>query len=381
MLIVSDVHGAVEPLRRVAALGEPLLVLGDLINYIDYRSNEGIVADISGRHLVDEFVRIRALEGNDAATDFWQGEWAHRDEGLEDRYSDAIEAAYRDVCAALRESEAYVTYGNVDRPDVLAELLPEGVRFVDAEVVEIEGQRVGFAGGGLTSIGTPGEVSEEDHLACLQALDAVESLFEQNEPDLVETTSSEALTWARINLFSLRAWQGQMYFQETDSGASFQSRDQGMAKVFLAIKSLRNPDDRLALWAHNGHILYSWEDLWGPEWGTWEGARNMGSYLREELEDNYFAIGLVGYHVSINWPGVLVGELDPPSSDLHVEYRLHHELGHDHLLIELDFPGVDNPFLLDGNYYFLNEYWLIPAEQFGAILYLDSSPMMDSLIW
>ena len=62
MLIVSDVHGAAEPLRRVAALGEPLLVLGDLINYIDYRSNEGIVADISGKHLVDEFVRIRGLE-------------------------------------------------------------------------------------------------------------------------------------------------------------------------------------------------------------------------------------------------------------------------------------------------------------------------------
>jgi Icc-related predicted phosphoesterase len=176
MLIVSDVHGAVEPLRRVAALSEPLLVLGDLINYIDYRSNEGIVADISGKHLVDEFVRIRAAQGSDAATRFWQAQWARRDEDLEDRYSDAIEAAYRDVCAALRGSEAYVTYGNVDRPDVLAELLPEGVRFVDAEVVEIEGQRVGFAGGGLTSIGTPGEVSEEEMEAKLDQLGPVDIL-------------------------------------------------------------------------------------------------------------------------------------------------------------------------------------------------------------
>ena len=137
MLIVSDVHGAVEPLRRVASLDEPLLVLGDLINYIDYRSNEGIVADISGRPLVDEFVRIRTMEGSEAATEFWHGEWAHRDVGLEDRYTEAVKASYREVCGALAGSRTYVTYGNVDRPDMLAEHLPDGVRFVDAEVVEI----------------------------------------------------------------------------------------------------------------------------------------------------------------------------------------------------------------------------------------------------
>ncbi len=67
MLIVSDVHGASAALRRVASMGEPLLVLGDLINYIDYRTNEGIVADVSGQELVDEFVSIRGAEGHEAA--------------------------------------------------------------------------------------------------------------------------------------------------------------------------------------------------------------------------------------------------------------------------------------------------------------------------
>ena len=176
MLIISDVHGAVEPLRRVAALGEPLLVLGDLINYIDYRSNEGIVADISGKDLVDEFVRIRAADGSEAATNFWHSEWAHRGAGLEDRYRAATEAAYQDICGSLRGSNAYVTYGNVDRPHMLAEHLPDGVRFVDAEVVEIQGLRVGFAGGGLTSIGTPGEVSEQEMKAKLDQLGSVDIL-------------------------------------------------------------------------------------------------------------------------------------------------------------------------------------------------------------
>ena len=176
MLIVSDVHGASDALRRVASSGEPLLVLGDLINYIDYRTNEGIVADISGRHVVDEFVRIRATDGNDAASTFWKTEWAESAAELAGRYDDATEAAYRDVCGALEGSRAYVTYGNVDRPKMLAENLPAGTRFVDAEVVEIEGIRVGFAGGGLARIGTPGEVSEAEMKDKLDRLGSIDIL-------------------------------------------------------------------------------------------------------------------------------------------------------------------------------------------------------------
>ena len=176
MLLVADVHGAVEAQRRVASCGEPLLVLGDFINYIDYRSNEGIVADISGQHIVEEFVRIRATAGNVAASDFWQVEWTGRAAELQQRYDEAIEAAYLEVCGALQGSQAYVTYGNVDRPDMLAANLPSGTRFVDAEVVEVDGLRIGFAGGGLASIGTPGEVTEGEMEAKLGQLGSVDIL-------------------------------------------------------------------------------------------------------------------------------------------------------------------------------------------------------------
>jgi len=176
MLIVSDVHGASEALRRVASMGEPLLVLGDLINYIDYRSNEGIVADVSGRELVDDFVRIRNAEGHEAASDLWHRHWAGREDELRERYRAVTEIAYRDVCDALRGCESYVTYGNVDRPRMLAAHLPEGSRFVDAEVVTIDGLRIGFAGGGMTRIDTPGEVSEEEMAEKLTNLGPVDIL-------------------------------------------------------------------------------------------------------------------------------------------------------------------------------------------------------------
>jgi len=176
MLIVADVHGASEPLRRVAARGEPLLVLGDLINYIDYRSNEGMVADVSGKDLVDEFVRLRSTGRHAAASALWHAHWDEREDELREAYRAASISAYEDVCDALRGAEAYVTYGNVDRPKMLAAHLPVGARYVDGEVVEIEGLNVGFAGGGMESIGTPGEVAEDEMAEKLASLGQVDIL-------------------------------------------------------------------------------------------------------------------------------------------------------------------------------------------------------------
>ncbi len=176
MWLVSDVHGAVRALRRVADRGGPLLVLGDLINFIDYRTNAGIVADVSGKELVDRFVRLRSEGRHDEARELWQHHTRGREEEMRHAYEVAIEQAYVEICAALEGCEAYVTFGNVDRPDLLRAHLPSTARFVDAEILEIEGHTVGFAGGGVTSIGTPGEVSDEEMAAKLDALGDVEIL-------------------------------------------------------------------------------------------------------------------------------------------------------------------------------------------------------------
>jgi Icc-related predicted phosphoesterase len=176
MLLVADVHGAAGALRRVAERGEPLLVLGDLINFIDYRSNDGILADVAGRDVVAELVRLRTAGDFAAASAVWRSFAVGREQELQGLFEDHITRAYAEVCAALEGAEAYVTYGNVDRPDLLAEMLPEGSRFVDAEVVEIRGLRVGFAGGGAPSLGTPGEVSEAVMAEKLTTLGPVDML-------------------------------------------------------------------------------------------------------------------------------------------------------------------------------------------------------------
>lgn len=184
MWLVADVHGAVEALARVARQHQPLIVLGDLINLVDYRSGDGIISDVSGRALVEEFITLRAAGDDAAARELWRNHAAGREEELRARYDEFVEEAYAAICAALDGATAYVTYGNADRPSVLRRHLPETARFVDAEVVDIEGVRVGFAGGGVPRIGAAGEVDEDTMAAKLDALGPVDVLCTHVPPSV-----------------------------------------------------------------------------------------------------------------------------------------------------------------------------------------------------
>ncbi|MEX2323833.1 MAG: metallophosphoesterase family protein [Acidimicrobiia bacterium] len=161
MLIVSDIHGAFEPLARVAGRGEPLLVLGDLLNVIDYRTMDGMLVDVLGRALVADVVERRSRGDHDGANHAWRTAVAGSEEAVRRRFHELTVSAYETAATALAGSDAIVTYGNVDRPDLLEASLPEGVRFVEVGVVEVEGRSVGIVGGGIPSLGTPGEVAHE----------------------------------------------------------------------------------------------------------------------------------------------------------------------------------------------------------------------------
>ena len=176
MLLVSDVHGAFDALARVAGMGHPLLVLGDFLNFVDYRTMEGMLADVAGRDFVVRLTDLRERGDHDAARSMWRDFAAGREEEIRGEYHERIVADYERAGDALRGAESYVIYGNVDRPDLLEQMLPAGARFVDGEVVEIEGVRVGFAGGGVASIGVPGEIEEDAMARKLVALGAVDML-------------------------------------------------------------------------------------------------------------------------------------------------------------------------------------------------------------
>ena len=176
MFIIADVHDAPEALSRVASLGEPLLVLGDLANLIDYRTGGGIIADVVGIETINRIAHLRALRLHDDATQVWRDRVAGIEDEVRIRVGELMAVQYARASEALEGAEAYVTYGNVDRPDLLEQSLPPSARFVDADVVEIEGWRVGFVGGGMPKLGTEGEVSRSSMAEKLDAIGFVDVL-------------------------------------------------------------------------------------------------------------------------------------------------------------------------------------------------------------
>jgi len=162
MLLVSDIHGAFDELAEVAGRGEPLLILGDLLNFVDHRTHEGMLAQVAGKEFVARLGRLRDAGDREASRLLWNEFRSGREEEIANEYDQLIADAYRRVSGALEGCEAYVTYGNVDRPDELEAALPESARFVDGEVFELEGFRIGMVGGGVRALGVPGEVTEEE---------------------------------------------------------------------------------------------------------------------------------------------------------------------------------------------------------------------------
>lgn len=182
MLLVSDVHGAFDALAEVASTGRPLLVLGDLLNLMDYRTGEGIIAEVLGIDFALEAAAARGAGDYPRMRSMWE-RVGGRTEEIRARFEEAARRQYVLAGEALRGATAWVTFGNVDRPAMLREHLPEGVRFVDGDVVEVEGLRVGIVGGGIaTPLDADGEVSDEDMRAKLARIGPVDVLCSHLPP-------------------------------------------------------------------------------------------------------------------------------------------------------------------------------------------------------
>src|SRR5690606_42057316 len=118
-----------------------------------YRTGEGIISDVMG----EEFGRRVSQHRGDSDYEAMRALWAEGMAGRAEELRAAMAEGVRKQYAAFREAVAgavgYVTYGNVDTPELLAEYLPGGMRFVDGEGGESAGRTFGFAGGGSA---TPG---------------------------------------------------------------------------------------------------------------------------------------------------------------------------------------------------------------------------------
>ena len=171
--MISDLHGAVEHIPEAAADVDRLVVLGDLINVLDYRTMDGILVDIFGKEPVAQAASLRSQGRYQEARETIR---QHAPEGLDvrARMAELASEQYTRVFDALPDG-TIVTYGNVDIPPVLLSLLPPSITFVESGTFELAGLRWGIVGGGVrTPLGLPAELDDENHAARLESLGDVD---------------------------------------------------------------------------------------------------------------------------------------------------------------------------------------------------------------
>ncbi|MGH3694361.1 MAG: metallophosphoesterase family protein [Pseudonocardiaceae bacterium] len=161
--VVSDVHGNVEALARAGEGADALLVLGDLIDFVDYHDHSsGILGSIFGSTVVHRYAQLRSGGAPGAAAAFVWGLWAELPDARE-VVRQAIAAQYARLFAVL-PCPTYATPGNVDLPELWPCFAHAGVHVLDGQSTEIGGLSWGFVGGGLVPEGlvSPGSESQRE---------------------------------------------------------------------------------------------------------------------------------------------------------------------------------------------------------------------------
>lgn len=185
--VIADVHGDLSTVQSEAATCDVLLLLGDLINVIDYENAGGILADVYGSQAVRAWSELRAEGRFEESRQILRDASAGREQEMRTLFFSRIDEETKEFCADV-PSNVVVTFGNVDVPDLIRRYLPDAVRFVDGEVLTLDGVRYGFIGGGLPKVGIPGEVQLDAYGEKVAALGPVDVLCAHVPPAIDDLT-------------------------------------------------------------------------------------------------------------------------------------------------------------------------------------------------
>ena len=72
MIFISDVHYQLDYLSTLPKNKGPVVILGDLINWIDYRNGEGIAKEVFGSDNVHKLIDLRKQHKFEERKDLWK---------------------------------------------------------------------------------------------------------------------------------------------------------------------------------------------------------------------------------------------------------------------------------------------------------------------
>ncbi|MGH2754923.1 MAG: metallophosphoesterase family protein [Actinomycetota bacterium] len=186
--VISDLHGAADAIPKAVPEGSTLLLLGDLLNVIDYAEMSGILVDIFSVDDVAEVVQLRTEGRVEEAQRIMHSRSAGREQEIRDRFGALAAAQYEEIFAHLPDP-THLILGNVDIPNMAAAFIDStpAANDADTSVIELEGERFGFAGGALpTPLHIAGEITEEEMRAKIQCLPEVDVLCSHIPPAIPE---------------------------------------------------------------------------------------------------------------------------------------------------------------------------------------------------
>ena len=186
--LVSDLHGTPDALRKAVPEGSVLVLLGDLVNFLDYINMTGILTEVYPREAVEKVVALRTRGDVEEARAVMHERAAGRETEIRRDITERVNDQYEQVFAALPDP-TYLILGNVDNPALVAEFVKHtpAVRYVDGRTVLLDGERFGFIGGALpTPLGVAGEVSPEEMASKVDGLGEVDVLCSHIPPAVPE---------------------------------------------------------------------------------------------------------------------------------------------------------------------------------------------------
>lgn len=145
--MVADVHGNYDALARVAEESERLVILGDLLDYIDYHDpRRGIVGEMFGADNAARFASLRVRGAFAELREFNQSLWG----SMADPYgtlSAVVRERYRRLLACI-PADAIVTLGNVDVAEEWEAVAGSATPYLDGEIATLDGLDFAFVAGG-----------------------------------------------------------------------------------------------------------------------------------------------------------------------------------------------------------------------------------------
>lgn len=190
--VVSDVHGNAKALARAGDGADALFVLGDLLEAIDYTDpTRGVMGRLYGAEATARWIELRTARRFSEAADFSRTllDEAANARGLDPRalLTEAIQDHYQPVFEALT-APAWLTYGNVDAPDLWPDFDDDRIQVVDGGSVDVDGYRVGFVGGGIGRVASryPYLLTDDEYSEKVAAVGPVDVLCSHIPPKVPE---------------------------------------------------------------------------------------------------------------------------------------------------------------------------------------------------